>query len=161
MAQCVVELFFKKLFEKNEVEAALQKLDQLTQDEARMAVAQTLGVAHGLKEGTQHLHDFIDFFQVFVVLDGELSTRLLFLYSPFRFRDRRHLAGNQLQRDVRQWLSPPDPSTNHDFVWKAHHTGTASWFFKSHVLTEWKKTGSFLWIHGKRMIFNPSARNSY
>ena len=62
MAQCVVELFFKKLFEKNEVEAALQNLDQLTQDEARMAVAQTLGVAHGLREGTQHLRDLLIFF---------------------------------------------------------------------------------------------------
>ena len=57
MAQCVIELFFKTLFGKNEVEAALQKLDQLTQDEARMAIAQTLDVAHGLRKGTQHLRD--------------------------------------------------------------------------------------------------------
>ena len=66
MSQCVIESFFKKLFGKNEVEAALKKLDQLTQDEARMAVAQTLGVTHGLRdnmrvvmEGTQHSHDLL------------------------------------------------------------------------------------------------------
>lgn len=38
-----------------------------------------------------------------------------------------------------------------DFVWKAHHTGTAAWFLESDTLAAWKKTGSFLWIHGKRM----------
>jgi hypothetical protein len=64
MSHCVIESFAKKLFGKNEVEAAMQKLDQLTQEEARMAVAQTLGVTHGLSdnmrvvmEGMQHSHD--------------------------------------------------------------------------------------------------------
>jgi hypothetical protein len=49
---------------ESEVEAVLQKLDRLTQDEARMTVAQTLGVVHGLvgnvkvvMEGAQRLHD--------------------------------------------------------------------------------------------------------
>ena len=65
----------------------------------------------------------------------------------------------RLEKDVQQWLSPPDPSMNHRFFWKAHHTGTSSWFFESDILTKWKKTGSFLWIYGKRMIFNLSARD--
>ena len=33
---------------ENEVEDAMRRLDRLTQDEARMTVAQTLGVVHGL-----------------------------------------------------------------------------------------------------------------
>jgi hypothetical protein len=33
---------------ESEVEAVLQRLDRLTQDEARITVAQTLGVVHGL-----------------------------------------------------------------------------------------------------------------
>ena len=33
---------------ESEIEAILQRLDRLTQDEARMTVAQTLGVVHGL-----------------------------------------------------------------------------------------------------------------
>jgi hypothetical protein len=45
MAQCTIEKFAKKLLGKNEVEAVPRKLDRLTQDEARMTVAQTLGVA--------------------------------------------------------------------------------------------------------------------
>ncbi len=60
MAQCVIEKFAKKLLGESKVEAVLVKLDRLTQDEARMTVAQTLGVVHGLvgnvkevMEGTQ------------------------------------------------------------------------------------------------------------
>ena len=48
MAQCAIEKFAKKLCGESEVEAVLQKLDRLTQNEARMTVAQTLGVVHGL-----------------------------------------------------------------------------------------------------------------
>ena len=71
----------------------------------------------------------------------------------FRCRDRRYPVGDQLQRYVQYWLSPPNPSTNHNFVSKARHKGTAAWFFESSVLTEWKAKGSLLWIHGKRTPF--------
>ena len=73
--------------------------------------------------------------------------------STFRYRDQPCVVGDQLQRDVQHWLSPPDPSKNHDFVWKAHHTGTSAWFFESKALAEWKATGSLLWMHGKRRFF--------
>ena len=48
MTQRAVEKFTKKLLGESEIEAVLQRLDRLTQDEARMTVAQTLGVVHGL-----------------------------------------------------------------------------------------------------------------
>ena len=48
MAQRATEKFAKKLLGDSEIEAVLQKLDRLTQDEARMTAAQTLGVVHGL-----------------------------------------------------------------------------------------------------------------
>ena len=38
----------KKLLGESEIEAVLQRLERLTQDEARIGVAQTLGVVHGL-----------------------------------------------------------------------------------------------------------------
>jgi hypothetical protein len=38
----------KKLLGESEIEAVLQRLDRLTQDEARITVAQTLGVVHSL-----------------------------------------------------------------------------------------------------------------
>ena len=66
MAQCAIEKFAKKILGESDVEAVLQKLDRLTQDEARMTAAQTLGVVHGLvgnvrvvMEGTQRLHDLL------------------------------------------------------------------------------------------------------
>ena len=84
------------------------------------------------------------------VLNEMNKMKRLLFFRTSRCRDRHCLAGDQLQRDVQHWLSPPDPSKNHDFVWKAHHTGTSAWFFESEVLTEWKSSGSLLWIHGKR-----------
>jgi hypothetical protein len=60
MAQCAIEKFAKKLLGKSEVEAVLQKLDRLTQEEGWMNAAQTFGAVHGLvdnvravMEGTQ------------------------------------------------------------------------------------------------------------
>jgi len=40
--------FIKKYFEDKDVEAALQTLDRLTQDEARMVAVEVLKVVHGL-----------------------------------------------------------------------------------------------------------------
>ena len=48
IAHCAIEKFTRKLLGESEVEAVLMRLDRLTQDEARMTVAQTLGVVHGL-----------------------------------------------------------------------------------------------------------------
>jgi hypothetical protein len=63
IAQRTIEKFAKNLLGESEVEAILQRLDRLTQDEARMTVAQTLGIVHGLvgdvkvvMEGTQCMH---------------------------------------------------------------------------------------------------------
>jgi hypothetical protein len=58
-AQCAIEKFAKKLLGESEVESVLQRLDRLTQDEARMTVAQTLDVVHGLVTNMR------------VVIDGE------------------------------------------------------------------------------------------
>jgi hypothetical protein len=48
VTQCAAEKFTKKLMGESEIEAVLQRLDRLTQEEARMTVAETLGVVHGL-----------------------------------------------------------------------------------------------------------------
>jgi hypothetical protein len=64
VTQCAAEKFTKKLLRESEIETVLERLDRLTQDEARMTVAQTLGVVHGLMgnmkvvmEGAQLLYD--------------------------------------------------------------------------------------------------------
>ncbi|KAH9978508.1 hypothetical protein BJV74DRAFT_982074, partial [Russula compacta] len=55
----------------------------------------------------------------------------------------------QLQRDIQRWLSPPDPSTNHNTAWEAHLDGSAAWFTQGRIFNEWESTGTLLWIHGK------------
>ena len=69
MIQCAAEKFTKKLLRESEIETVLQRLDRLTQNEARMTVAQTLGVVHGLMgnmkvvmEGAQLLYDCLQIF---------------------------------------------------------------------------------------------------
>jgi hypothetical protein len=64
VAQYVTEKSTKKILGESEVETVLRRLDRLTQEEARMTVAQTLGVVHGLvgsvkvfMEGAQLVHD--------------------------------------------------------------------------------------------------------
>ena len=65
--------------------------------------------------------------------------------------------GDQLQRDVRKWLSPPNPWENHDTARKSHHRGTSTWFIQSNAFKEWKSSSpnSLLWIHGKRGCLGP------
>ena len=64
MSQRNVVKFVKKLLGDNEIEAVLQRLDRLTQDEARTTSAQTLEIVYGLvqnmrvvMDGEQPLHD--------------------------------------------------------------------------------------------------------
>jgi hypothetical protein len=198
VTQCAAEKFAKKLLGESEIETVLQRLDRLTQDEARVTVVQTLGVVHGLMgnmkvvmEGAQLLYDRSQIFGwPLLSLDGKVSTdsiredlgvylaqrrsharwlrvvvsihqtlnkinktqRLLipFPHDDFVVVTDGIFVGDRLQKDVQHWLSPPNPSTNQNFVRKGRHTGTAAWFFESSALTEWKAKGSLLWIHGKR-----------
>ena len=63
MTQRDLEKFTKKLLGESEIETVLQRLDRLTKDEARVTVAQTLGVVHNLVanvktviDGAPYLH---------------------------------------------------------------------------------------------------------
>ena len=61
------------------------------------------------------------------------------------------LTGNELRKDLRKWIVPPDPSVNYNTASGVHHEGTAAWCTKGNTLADWKTSGSLLWIHGKRM----------
>jgi hypothetical protein len=62
------------------------------------------------------------------------------------------LIGDKLLRDVRDWLSPPDPWTNHNLARESRHSGTGNWWIRGDAYAKWKSSGpnSLLWIHGKR-----------
>ena len=79
-------------------------------------------------------------------------NRSLFLTPAHRSEYSNSFTGNQLRDSLLRWLSPPDPSINHNIASKAHHNGTAQWFFQGSMFSLWKSTDSFLWIHGKRPL---------
>jgi len=60
-----------------------------------------------------------------------------------------------LQQDLRRWLSPSDPSTNHNLASDSRREGTAGWFLQGSIFREWKFAGSLLWVHGKRTSILP------
>ena len=68
--------------------------------------------------------------------------------------DSTILAGNQLRQELPKWLSPPDPSINHNLACGAHHKRDAEWFLQGSIFAEWKSIGSLLWLHGKRMLLS-------
>lgn len=50
---------------------------------------------------------------------------------------------------IRQWLSAPDPSINHNEACGKRQTETGAWFLDSKEFCNWKKTSnSLLWLYG-------------
>ncbi|CAG9955408.1 unnamed protein product [Clonostachys rosea f. rosea IK726] len=50
---------------------------------------------------------------------------------------------------IRNWLAPPDPSTNLNQARSLHYRGTGQWFLNSSAYLGWKKgKNSFLWLNG-------------
>ncbi|KAN0128635.1 hypothetical protein V8E53_013554 [Lactarius tabidus] len=119
--------FMKKLLGKKEMEDALKRLDKLTQDEARMSAAEILKLTH------------------IVMNDGKETKRVV-----------QKLANNmddakwdQVRESLVKWVPSPDPSTNQSIACGIQHDGSAQWFFRGRIFSEWKSTGSLLWIYGK------------
>ena len=81
ISQREIVKFAKKLLGESEIEAVLQRLDGLTHEEARMAVAQTLGVVHSLvnnvrivMEGAECLLNLLRNLLSAFLSDGKAST---------------------------------------------------------------------------------------
>ncbi|KAH9969804.1 hypothetical protein BC827DRAFT_1372543 [Russula dissimulans] len=112
--------YMKKLLGKSDIESALKRLDTLTQDEARMATVEALKMVRGVDE------------KVNVVLNDGRETK------------------DEAKRErLQKWLSPPDPSINHNTACSVPHQVTATWFFDGSIYNEWKSTSSLLWLNGK------------
>ncbi|KAI4727064.1 Pfs, NACHT and ankyrin domain protein [Aureobasidium sp. EXF-10728] len=53
------------------------------------------------------------------------------------------------QKEIKDWLSAPDPRSNYTDALRKRHERTGLWFLDGEVFTKWKRqTGSFLWLHG-------------
>ena len=75
VAQRVIAMFAKKLLGKNDVEAVLQRLDRLTQEETRIVAAQTLDVVHRYESAANMLKRLSCPFSV-LIRGSTLSYRL-------------------------------------------------------------------------------------
>ena len=62
------ERYLKKLFGRKDVEDALQRLDKLTQEEARMAAAESLMIARGIDDKVKDVDEILK------VVDGGVKT---------------------------------------------------------------------------------------
>ena len=204
-----LEKYGKKLIGRTDMEDALKKLDKLTQEEARMAMAENLKATHSVDDRVKGVADAVAAIDnrmagvddrvtgvdvrvaglddrvagvddrvarvasvTHVINDGVRGVREQVLVvddtvkqiaddvdqarrSSSNFIDTDYgalhiISENQLRDSIHKWLSPPDPSTNHNIACDTHHKKTATWFFEGSFFREWKSTASLLWIHGKR-----------
>ncbi|KAH9003812.1 hypothetical protein EDB86DRAFT_2280016 [Lactarius hatsudake] len=134
MQQSRTKSYFRKLVGRTDIEDALKRLDSLTQEEVRMAIAQVLKAINELKDGAKKTNETVQ--QIANNVD-EIKD------------DVEKIMWNQIEQDVRKWFSTPDPSVNYNFAREAYQEGTAAWFFLGSMFKEWELIGSLLWIHGK------------
>jgi len=132
----------KKRFSEKDVEAVLRRLDRLTQDEAQMTAAEIFKVVYGL---VQNMNVVVDDNESCV---GGVQKALEILHKLAS--DKNKSKRDKLQKDIRNWLSPPDPWKNHHIARESRHEGTAVWLIQGDAFSEWKASGSLLWVHGKR-----------
>ncbi|KAF8494847.1 hypothetical protein F5888DRAFT_606179 [Russula emetica] len=141
MKQSRFKKFAKKLIGRTDTEEALKRLDILTHEEAWMGIAQNLKATHTVGESVRRVDDRV----TEVIRDGR-EVKIAVQQTVI---DVDQIKRNQLRDSVHKWLSPPDPSTNHNIACGTRHKKMASWFFQGSIFQEWKSAGSLLWVHGK------------
>ena len=135
----------------------MKRLDRLTQEEARMASAQLLKISTAINSGVEEIADHVFVVDERVAGVAHGVDRIERSWFPNCIHTEHAgsiiLIGDLLQQNLRRWLSPQDPFTNHNIACNAHHKGTANWFFEGRTYKEWKSTSSesLLWVHGKRV----------
>jgi hypothetical protein len=60
---------------------------------------------------------------------------------------------DELRRKIHNWLSAPDPSSNHNDACKKRQPTTGEWFVGGEEFKQWKSDlNSFIWLYGIRMF---------
>ncbi|KAN0128641.1 hypothetical protein V8E53_013560 [Lactarius tabidus] len=126
--------FLKKLIGKKEMDDALKRLDKLTQDEARMAAAEILKLTHIVDN------------KVTSMINVGNETKQVVQQLANNMNDAKW---DQVRESLEKWVPSPDPSTNQSIACGIQHDGSAQWFFRGRIYSEWKSTGSLIWIYGK------------
>ncbi|KAH9009922.1 hypothetical protein EDB83DRAFT_2531008 [Lactarius deliciosus] len=154
--------YLKKLVGRKDVEGALQRLDALTQEEARMAAAEALTITRGIDDKVKDMHERVKgvderVHAVDIKVDG-IDDKVRTVDSKVQGVDHKFgsviqcvketreaiqqvgnqvtdlnrssssdliagnhenltsLTGNELRKDLRRWVAPPDPSVNFNTV---------------------------------------------
>ncbi|KAH9961507.1 hypothetical protein BC827DRAFT_1341818 [Russula dissimulans] len=141
-----------------EVEAILKRLDRLTLEEARMTGTTTLEVVYDLLKNMKMVMDdksvLMDDVRRALGVFVSLSTLSLLIVVAVDIQqvasNMNKLRRDELQEKIRRWLSPSDPSINHNTARDVHHEGSAKWFIHGNTFQQWKmEMGSLLWVSGK------------
>jgi len=135
---------------RTDIDDALARLDQLTQEEVWMAAVQGLKAAHAVHDEVQSVNDKGQ--QVADDIGNQKRSSSLTGHEGLIA-----LTGDQLHEHLRNWLSPPDPSVNYHTASHARHEGTNLWFMGCGAFKNWKVSNSLLWIYGKRTFPLPSS----
>ncbi|KAI9443160.1 hypothetical protein H4582DRAFT_1922809, partial [Lactarius indigo] len=128
--------YLKRLVERTDVENALMRLDVLTQKEMQMAVARNREVTHGIDDSVKAVK------AVTRSVDSNVK----------KIRE-----GSRARSDLQRWMSPPNPSINHNLACDTHRNGTTTWFAQGNAFDEWKKNGPLLRIRGNCPKFTSLA----
>ncbi|EKM54786.1 uncharacterized protein PHACADRAFT_197216 [Phanerochaete carnosa HHB-10118-sp] len=130
----------RALLGNKDVKDALEKLDELTKEELLATTAQTLDVVQGVASEIKLVSGDIREIKDNVSDLRGIGAKVLDLY---------------FEKDIRDWLAPPDPSQNHEERRTSYLDGTCTWFF-DHKFKEWKDSSNGVyWIYG-----NPGAGKS-
>ncbi|KAF8492977.1 hypothetical protein F5888DRAFT_857450 [Russula emetica] len=153
--------YLRTLIGRADIEDALKRLDMLTQEEARMATMQVLKATRSVDDRVRGVGDrvagvggrvkAIDGKVAKLIDDGNKAKVVMQQTADGVDQAKR----SQLRENLRRWLSPPDPSTNHNIACGAHLKGTATWFLQGSTFQEWQSSSSLLWING-----NPGSGKS-
>ena len=168
------EKYLNKLIGRTYIEDGLKRLDKLTIEESRMATAENLKATHTVEERVKGVADTTATIDKRVTgVDNRVASvddqvkrtanvvdEVKRLYSldliSANYGTLHTLSENQSWESIEKWLSPPDPSTNHNIACGTYYKKTASWFFQGSIFQEWKSTGPLFWIYGKRLSHPPS-----
>ena len=169
LSHIVLGRYLDRFLGKSDTEASLKRLDTLTQEEARLAIAKILKLTYVMDDKFHWLTDsapnvsslvngiLISFLSAIAQqLMGQAEEEKCSSYLSLSCLFSRPIifVVRDLKRDLRIWLSPPDSSTIHNISRNLHHEGTATWFFQGENFNEWRTTPSLLWIHGKRSFLS-------
>ncbi|KAI0287574.1 hypothetical protein BC826DRAFT_916943 [Russula brevipes] len=77
-----------------------------------------------------------------------IMARNLEITHSIKDGEQRRCDWGKAYDDLEKWLSPPNPSKNHNDALTVVYKENAEWFIQDDRYIEWKKNGSLLWISG-------------